>query len=86
MRVFRRARAREDIRRPQVRTLPARIKAKGLVVLAISEEAPDTLRDHVSFPVLVDSGRQVGRACGAGAVHACDGAVAGEARTGRLAL
>jgi len=32
-------------RRPQVRTLPARIKAKSLVVLAISEEAPDTLRD-----------------------------------------
>ncbi len=42
-----------------------RFEAKGLVVLAISGEAPDTLRKFVAeyevrFPVLVDPGTKVG--------------------------
>jgi peroxiredoxin len=50
---------------PALKRVYERFKAKGLIVLAISEEAPDTLRKFVAendirFPVLVDPGTKVG--------------------------
>jgi peroxiredoxin len=49
---------------PSLKLVYDRFKAQGLVILAISEEEPDTLRkfvaeNNVRFPVLVDAGKKV---------------------------